>query len=182
MEKLEEKTLTQEYLYQGPVVDLRKDTAQLYDGQVADRIVVEHPGGVGIALEDEEGKFFFVKQWRYAQGKVTLEYPAGKREAGECDANTAKREIVEETGFEGTDWKYLGEMYPTPAYDSETIGMYYAKKGNYLGQHLDADENVEVYRYTLDEITDMIVKGEIHDAKTIVMTFLLKELKQKGEI
>ena len=138
---MEEKTLAKSYVYEGNVVNLREDKAQIDDGQIVDRVVVEHPGGVGIALEDEDGKFFFVKQYRYAQSEVTLEYPAGKREAGEDDLNTAKREIVEEVGYEGT-----------------------------------------VYKYTLDEITDMIVKGEIHDAKTIGMTFLVKENKRRGVI
>lgn len=182
MAELKEKTVSKEYIYEGPVVNLRADKAELPDGQVVDRTVVEHHGGVGIALEDEDGKFFFVKQWRYAQECVTLEYPAGKREPGEEDINTAKREIIEETGYEGTDWKYLGLMYPTPAYDSETVGFYYAKKGKFLGQHLDSDENINVYKYSLDEMTDMILHDEIHDAKTICMTFLLKEYKERGII
>ncbi len=182
MTKLKEKTISQNYIYQGNIVNLREDKSELPDQSIADRIVVEHPGGVGIALEDEDGKFFFVSQWRYAQSEVTLEYPAGKREDGENDLNTAKREIVEEVGYEGADWKYLGLMYPTPAYDSETIGMYYAKKGEYKGQHLDVDENINVSKYSLDEITEMILNGEIHDAKTIGMTFLVKEMKKKGKI
>ncbi len=182
MSDLNEKTVAQSYVYEGNIVKLREDKAEISDGSVVDRVVVEHPGGVGIALEDEDGKFFFVSQWRYAQSEVTLEYPAGKREEGEDDLNTAKREIVEEVGYEGTDWKYLGVMYPTPAYDSETIGMYYAKKGAYKGQHLDSDENINVSKYSLDEITDMIVDGKIHDAKTIGMTFLVKENKKKGII
>lgn len=182
MTNLKEKMISKNYIYKGNIVNLREDKAELPDQSITDRIVVEHPGGVGIALEDEDGKFFFVSQWRYAQSEVTLEYPAGKRETGEDDLNTAKREIVEEVGYEGTDWKYLGLMYPTPAYDSETIGMYYAKKGAYKGQHLDVDENINVSKYTLNEITEMILNGEIHDAKTIGMTFLVKEMKEKGMI
>lgn len=182
MTNLKEKTISKNYIYKGNIVNLREDKAELPDQSITDRIVVEHPGGVGIALEDEDGKFFFVSQWRYAQSEVTLEYPAGKRETGEDDLNTAKREIVEEVGYEGIDWKYLGLMYPTPAYDSETIGMYYAKKGAYKGQHLDVDENINVSKYTLDEITEMILNGKIHDAKTIGMTFLVKEMKEKGMI
>lgn len=182
MKKLEEKTLSKKYVYEGNVVNLREDKAEIADGDIVDRTVVEHVGGVGIALEDEDGKFFFVSQFRYAQQEVTLEYPAGKREKGEDDLDVAKREVVEETGYEGKNWKYLGLMFPTPAYDSETIGMYYAKKGEYKGQHLDDDENINVSKYSLDEITEMIVKGEIHDAKTIGMTFLVKENKERGNI
>ena len=182
MEKLQEKTLSEDYVYHGAIIQVRKDQAETAEGLPCIREVVEHPGGVGIALEDEDGTFFFVRQWRYAQEEVTIEYPAGKREKGEKDIDVAKREIVEETGYEGKDWVYLGLMYPTPAYDTETIGMYYAKKGKYRGQHLDEDENIKVLEYTLDEMTDMIVKGEIHDAKTSGMTFLVKEKKNKGEI
>ena len=182
MSELKEKAIAQKYVYEGNVVHLREDKAELSDGQIVERVVVEHPGGVGIALEDVDGKFFFVSQWRYAQNEVTLEYPAGKREKGEDDLTTAKREVVEETGYEGTDWKYLGLMYPTPAYDNETIGMYYAKRGKFVGQHLDCDENIHVSKLTLSEITDLIVQGKIHDAKTIGMTFLVKENKERGNI
>ena len=182
MNDLNEKTLKKTYMYQGKILKLREDEAEMPDGQVCPREVVEHPGGVGIALEDEDGKFFFVTQWRYAQEQVTLEYPAGKREEGEDDLNTAKREIIEETGYEGKDWKYLGLLFPTPAYDAETIGMYYAKKGKFIGQNLDDDEYINVSKLSLDEITDKIVTGEVHDSKTIAMTFLVKEKKNRGEL
>lgn len=177
-----EKTVNTNYIYEGPIIKLREDKALVEDGSVADRTVVEHPGGVGIALEDEDGKFFFVTQWRYAQSVETLEYPAGKREKGEDDLSVAKREIVEETGYTGKDWVYLGTIYPTPAYDSETIGMYYAKKDSFVGQHLDDDEFIHVSRLTLQQITDKIVSGEVKDAKTVSMTFLVKELKERGKI
>lgn len=177
-----EKTIKKNYIYEGKIIKLREDKARLEDGSVVDRTVVEHPGGVGIALEDEEGKFFFVTQWRYAQSVETLEYPAGKREEGENDLDVAKREVIEETGYTGKDWVYLGTIYPTPAYDSETIGMYYAKKDKYVGQHLDEDENIEISRLTLQNITDKIVAGEVADAKTIAMTFLVKEMKERGKI
>ena len=105
-----------------------------------------------------------------------------KREKGEDDLAVAKRESAEEAGYEGKDWVYLGTIYPTPAYDSETIGLYYAKKGNYVGQHLDQDEHINVSLLTLDEITDKIIAGEVHDAKTVSMTFLIKEMKERGLI
>lgn len=179
---MEEKTVKQEYIYNGKILKMRKDLAEMPDGMVCDREVVEHPGGVGIALEDEDGTFFFVKQWRYAQGKVTLEFPAGKKEKGEDPFITAQREIVEETGYEGTDWFYLGKMYPTPAYDNEVIDLYYAKKGQYHGQHLDEDEFIHVEKYTLEELVEMCVKGEVPDAKTMTMAFLIQANKAKGVI
>ena len=71
---------------------------------------------------------------------------------------------------------------PTPAYDSEIIELYYAKQGEFRGQHLDADENINLTKLTLNEITDRIVKGEVTDAKTVAMTFLIKEFKERGMI
>ena len=179
---MEEKTLTKEYVFEGKILNMRKDTAQMPDGMVVDREVVEHPGGVGIALEDENGRFCFVRQWRYAHGEVTLEFPAGKKEAGEDALTTAKREIVEETGYEGKDFVYLGKMYPTPAYDTEVVTFYYAKQGNFKGQHLDEDEYINVERYTLDEMIEQCVKGEIPDAKTMSMVLLIKAKKERGEL
>lgn len=175
-----EKTRTRKQVYDGAIIKVCRDTAETSDGQIVDRELVQHPGGVGIALEDEEGKFFLVKQWRYAQETETIEFPAGKKEKGEDPLTTAMREVIEETGFEGTDWMYLGEMYPTPAYDTEVITLYYAKQGKYVGQHLDADENIRLQKMSLQELTDAVFSGKIKDAKTMGMTFLIKEMKERG--
>lgn len=174
---LKEKTVSEKTVYSGKIIKVRMDQAEMPDGKIVEREVVEHPGGVGIAMEDEEGKFFLVTQWRYAQRTETIEYPAGKKEKGEDPFTTAAREIIEETGYEGTDFTYLGRMMPTPAYDEEVIDMYYCRKGEYRGQHLDPDEYLNVSRMTLDEITALIVQGKIQDAKTIAMTFLVREMK-----
>jgi ADP-ribose pyrophosphatase len=176
--KLKEEQVSAEYVFKGKVINVRCDKAKIYDGRIVDREVVEHPGGVGIALEDEEGRFFMVTQYRYAQEKVMTEYPAGKREAGEEPLLTAQRDIIEETGYEGVDFFYLGQMAPTPAYDSEIIHLFYARQGEFKGQHLDADEDLNVSKMTLDEITARIMSGEITDAKTIGMTFLVRAYKE----
>lgn len=180
--EMDEKTLTKDYVFKGTVLKVRRDTARMPDGRTAEREVVEHPGGVGIALEDEEGRFFFVSQWRYAQNEVTLEFPAGKKEEGEDPLTTAKREVIEETGYEGTDWRYLGKMYPTPAYDTEVIDLYYAKCGRFCGQHLDSDEFLNVSRYTLDEMMEKVLAHEVPDAKTMTMLLLVRAEKERGNI
>ena len=182
MRDLSQKKLSEEEIFDGYIIRVRRDKAKMPDGQIVDREVVEHPGGVAIALEDENGEFYMVTQWRYAQEQVTMEYPAGKKEPGEDPLETAKREIIEETGYEGVDWKYLGSMMPTPAYDTEVIELYYARKGAFKGQHLDSDEDLDVRTYSLEELTERTEKGELRDAKTMYMTLLLQELKRRGEI
>ncbi len=179
---MKEKTLKKTTVYDGHIIKVRLDEALSAEGDKVPREEVEHPGGVGIALEDEEGKFFFVTQYRYAQEEIMLEYPAGKKEPGEDPMTTAKREIIEETGYEGLDFVHLGSMVPTPAYDTEVIELYYARQGRFLAQHLDSDEYIHLSKLTLDEITDKIVSGEVKDAKTIGMTFLIRENKARGKI
>ncbi|MBR4444558.1 MAG: NUDIX hydrolase [Solobacterium sp.] len=176
---MKEETLKKEIVYDGKIITVRSDTARTPEGDIVPREVVEHPGGVGIAMEDEEGKFFMVTQYRYAQECVTIEFPAGKKEYGEDPLTTAKREIVEETGYEGTDFVYLGKMFPTPAYDSEVVDFYYTKKGAYRGQHLDADEYLNLSRMSLDEIIDAAVEGKIPDAKTMCMALLIQQMKAR---
>ena len=177
--KYREEPIKQEVIYDGKVIKVRKDIAINTLYKEVFREVVEHPGGVGIALEDKDGLFYLVRQYRYGQGKEMLEFPAGKKEKGEDPLETAKREIIEETGYEGIDFECLGEIVPTPAYDTEVINLYYAKEGKKIGQSLDEDEYVEIEKYSLKEIIDMIIKGEITDAKTVAMAFLIKEKKEK---
>ncbi|MCF0114586.1 MAG: hypothetical protein HUJ56_04480, partial [Erysipelotrichaceae bacterium] len=67
-------------------------------------------------------------------------------------------------------------------YDSEVIDFYYAKIDQKVGQHLDEDERIHVYRYTLDEIIEMVMNKELSDGKTIAMAFMVRELKRQGKI
>ena len=179
MDKFKEKTIEENMVYDGRVIKVRNDKVEIYNGKEVERELVIHPGGVGIAIENKEGKFYMVEQYRYGQETTMLEFPAGKKEIGEEPLETAKREVVEETGYEGTDFIYLGRIAPTPAYDTEVIDLYYTKEGEYKGQHLDEDEDIELYLLSLDEIIEKIVNGEIQDAKTVAMAFLVKEYKGK---
>ncbi len=178
--ELKETCLKKHYKYNGKIINVRADEAETADGRLTLREVVEHPGGVVVALEDEDGSFFFVKQYRYAQEKVLLEFPAGKLEPDGTVLENAMRETMEETGYEGVDYEYLGEFVPTGGYGQEVDHLFYAKKGKYVGQHLDDDENLKVYKYTMDEIMDMIMRNEITDGKTVVLAFKVRERKLRN--
>lgn len=174
--KLKEKTLQQNIKFTGRLINVRHDEVELPNHNVTTREVVEHPGGVAVAMCDEKGKFFLVTQYRYAQQKEMIEFPAGKLEKGEDPFLAIQREIIEETGYEGKDFIYLGTMVPTGAYLEEKITMYYAKVDKFVGQNLDADEFITVSKRSLNEIIEMIFRGEIEDGKTIAMAFMIKEL------
>ena len=108
-----------------------------------------------------------VCQYRYPIGRVTIEIPAGKLDSAEEDVlAAAKRELREETGYTAEKFTFLGDLYPSPAILSEKIAMYLAtglRKGE---QELDEDEFLDVVKVPFAEVVDMIMRGEIPDAKT----------------
>lgn len=174
--ELFEKTLSKDYKYNGKIINMRVDEAELENGKTAIREVVEHSGGVCVAALDEDNCLLMVKQFRYPYGEVLLEIPAGKREKGEDPIECGKRELEEETGYTAEKFIDLGKLYPTPAYVDEVIYMYYAENLSQTHQHLDEDEFLSVERVPFDDAVKMVMNGEIRDAKTQVAILKLKEL------
>ena len=174
--KLFEKTISKDYKYNGRIINLRVDDVKLENGKTAIREVVEHNGGVCVAALDENGCLLMVKQFRYPYGEVLLEIPAGKLEKGENPEQCGKRELEEETGYIPEKLTDLGKLYPTPAYLTEIIHMYYAENLIKTAQNLDEDEFLSVERVPFSDAVQMVLNGEIRDAKTQVAILKLKEL------
>ena len=162
-----EKTLSSEYLYKGKILDLKRDKVVLPDGKQGVREIVEHHGGSAILCE-RDGKILFVRQFRYAYGEELWEIPAGKLNAGEDPAKTAKRELEEESGIIAENVSLLFTVYPSPGYTSEIIRIY---RGEGLSQgeiRLDKDEFLSSRWIDAGEVKEMIKRGEIKDAKTLI--------------
>ncbi|MDF2502299.1 MAG: hydrolase [Anaerosporomusa subterranea] len=98
-EKLIEKPISSERVYEGAIVNIRRDTVTLPNGKSATREVVEHPGAVAIVPVTDDGKVILVRQFRHPIGQLLLEIPAGKLDKGEHPDDCAQRELEEETGF-----------------------------------------------------------------------------------
>ena len=166
---LRERGLTQESIYRGRVVKLRVDTVALPDGQMANREIVEHPGAVAILPITDDGQVVMVRQFRYAIGRITLEIPAGTCEPGEDVDETARRELLEETGFEASSWRYLGEFFVAPGYSTELIRLYEARGlVSAAGGRPVADDYVDPISVPLPEAIAMVKDGRITDAKTLI--------------
>lgn len=168
-----EKLLNRQEIFEGKVIHVVKDDVVLDDGSKAIREVVYHNGGVCIALKDDD-KYFMVRQYRYACGKEMLEFPAGKIEKGEEPDKAIEREAKEETGYEATSIKKMGQVIPTCGYDSEIIYLYYGIAGLNVGQHFDADERLKLEKYTFAQIKEMIRNNEIDDSKTIALMYKIE--------
>ncbi|HIR56773.1 MAG TPA: NUDIX hydrolase [Candidatus Gallacutalibacter pullicola] len=180
--KLTEKTLSQEYKYRGKIVNLRVDDAELENGHVTKREVVEHPGGVTIGALTDKNELLFVRQFRYPYQQVILETPAGKLEPGEDAFEAGKRELKEETGATGRDFQFLGNMYPTPGYCGEIIRLYACRVDGYGEMDPDDDEFLEVERIPLDKAVQMVMDNEIPDGKTQILILKIAALVRENKI
>ena len=176
-----EKQVKREEIYDGKVIKVVCDDVELDDSTISKREIVLHRGGVCIGLYDN-GYFHMVRQYRYAQQKEMLEFPAGKIELNENPDDAILREAVEETGYSVKNIKSLGYVVPTCGYSSEKIYLYYGEADEYLGQNLDVDERIKTEKYTLEEIKKMIDDGTIDDAKTIALLYKLELRNSNGKL
>jgi len=163
-----EKQIETSTLYEGIIVNVRRDVAQLQNGVIVPREVVEHPGGVGIVPVTADGKVLMVRQYRYPMGEELLEIPAGKLDNGEDPLECAIRELSEETGCTAGKFVDLGAMYPSPGFCRETLYVYLALDLLSGEMHLDDNEFLSVEAVDIDELVNMIMKNELPDAKTII--------------
>lgn len=161
-----EKTISGETIYEGRIFTVTKDVAELEDGSLADREVIHHPGGVCVVPVTENNEIYMVRQFRYPFAEVTDEIPAGKKDYGEDPAECGRRELLEETGFTCSEYTYLGELYPLPAYDTEIIHIYLARGLKFEKQNPDDDEFLDVIKLPLSEAVDMVMENKIKDGKT----------------
>lgn len=178
---LAEKQLKADYIYKGKIINVRLDEAELPNGKTALREIVEHPGGVCVAALTDNNEILMVKQFRYPYFEVIPEIPAGKRNSLDEDPLLCgKRELREETGAEAEKFIFLGELYPTPGYCGEVIYMYAATGLSFGEQNPDDDEFLEVERVPLEKAVEMIMSGEIKDAKTQAAVLKIKLLKESN--
>lgn len=161
-----EKNISGETIYEGRIFTVTKDVAELEDGSLADREVIHHPGGVCVVPVTENNEIYMVRQFRYPFAEVTDEIPAGKKDYGEDPAECGRRELLEETGFTCSEYTYLGELYPLPAYDTEIIHIYLARGLKFEKQNPDDDEFLDVIKLPLSEAVDMVMENKIKDGKT----------------
>ena len=172
--EFKEKTVKENYLYKGKILNLRKDDIILPDGKSAVREIVEHSGGSTVYCE-KDGKVLLVKQFRYPYKEEIWELPAGKLEPNEDPKDTAIRELEEEGGIKAENAELMFVVYPTPGYTEEKIYIYRAIGLTETNTRLDDGEFLKSEWFDKATLKNMIDSGEIKDGKTLIA--LLSQLK-----
>jgi ADP-ribose pyrophosphatase len=171
-----ETKISSEQVYQGSFLNILRDTVLLPDGKQATREYVVHPGAVVVIALLDDGRVVLERQHRYPVGRVMVEFPAGKLDAGENPQYCGQRELLEETGYSATQWAYAGTMHLAIAYSDEVLHIYFAK-GLTLGERkLDEGESLDVFSATPAELLSMCGQGLVTDAKTLTCTLWLQNM------
>ncbi|QEL54813.1 NUDIX domain-containing protein [Chromobacterium paludis] len=163
-----EKQLSSERVYEGGFLSVRKDKVALPDGKAATREYIVHPGAVAILALTPQRELVLERQFRYPAGREFIEIPAGKIDPGEAPELTARRELLEETGYRSDNWVYLGTAHPCIGYSNEKISYYVAQDLMLSERQLDEGEFLEVMTQPLEAAMEMVLTGEICDSKSIV--------------
>ncbi len=174
-----ETTIKKNMKYQGRIVNVRSDEVRMPSGESAYREVVEHPGAVAVIAETADNKLIMVEQYRYPVGEVLLEIPAGKLDAGESPERCARREMLEETGYEAGKITLLTKYYTTAGFSNELIYLYKAEELTFKAAPAgdpDEEENLITVLLTREEALEKIKSGDIKDSKTIIAVLFTEAL------
>lgn len=130
------------------------------------REIAETPPAVAVVAVDPEGRIVLVRQHREAAGTDLLELPAGLIEEGETPLDAARRELREETGLQGGDWRELAAFWSSPGFTDEHVTVFAADELEEGEADPDDDEELELVRWTREEAAARV--HELADATTIV--------------
>lgn len=154
-------------VFKGVRFDVRALDVQTENGKVFKKEFVAHPGAVVIIPLFSNGDVALIKNKRFAVNEILWELPAGTLEPNEPPLETAKRELLEETGLESSNVSYLMQFFTSPGITNECMWVYLARDLVQKKQKLDDSEEIEVMRVSFNEALNKIKSNEIKDGKTI---------------
>lgn len=161
------RVLSSEYLFRRPWLTVRHESLELPDGRrVPDYYVLEYPDWVNVTAITRDGHFVLIDQYRHGLGETSYEIPAGCAEPSDASMlDAARRELAEETGYGGGEWRLLTTVAPNPATQNNLTHCFLATGVERLGdQHLDPTEDLRVHLMTRGEVLELLRTDRIRQA------------------
>ncbi|HEX6004149.1 MAG TPA: NUDIX hydrolase [Burkholderiales bacterium] len=166
-------------VYRGGFFEVLKDEVRRPDGKPAVREYIHHPGAVMMVPLLDPRTVVLVRQFRYPLRRHFIEVPAGKIEPGEDPLATARRELVEECGYEAADWRHLTTLHPCIGYSDERIELYLARDLTHVGSGPDDGEFLDVLPTPIDRALQWVREGVITEVKAIIGLLWVERLLQR---
>jgi ADP-ribose pyrophosphatase len=173
------KLISSEEICRTPIFRVTLDHALDPDGFEIRRAIVQHDGSAVMMPVDAKGRVLLVRQYRLPAQSSLWELPAGRVDPGETVLKAARRELKEETGYKAKKWTKLVEFWASPGFVAEKMTIYAAQELSAGDATPMEDERIESRWFSMREIGQMIDRGEIKDAKTIIGWSLWKRKRLK---
>jgi ADP-ribose pyrophosphatase len=172
--------LAHQTVFAGRIFSIHADRVRLPNGREATMEVVRHHGSVVLLPMPDPDHLILVRQYRYAIDQWIWELAAGSLDPGEEPEAAAARECQEEIGLVAGRLEPLGRFFPTPGYCDEVMTFYKltelaAPTAGSPVVAADADEDLRVQSFPVEEVCRLIRGGEVVDLKTVVGVGLLGE-------
>ncbi|MGH3277594.1 MAG: NUDIX domain-containing protein, partial [Trebonia sp.] len=154
------------------LITVRADQVRMPDNDQARRLVVTHPGAVAVLALDDAGRVLMIRQYRHPAGYQLWEIPAGLRDvAGEPLAETARRELLEETGYTASEWHVLVDTFTSPGFTSERIRIFLARGVRQAADVTYEREHEEKFLTAewvpLAEAVRLALAGKLHNGQAV---------------
>lgn len=182
MNKLSWRVLDSTYLVRVPWAVLRRDICQMPNGHVVpEYYVLEYPNWANVVALTSDNQFILIRQYRHGAGDVFLEIPGGVIDEGETALQAARREMLEETGYEFESFEEICNLYPNPATSNNITTTYLALGGiRKQEQALDMQEEIEVLLVSPDEVKELLFANQF--GQSLHASALFYALKHLGLI
>ena len=153
----------------------RVDKCELANGKILDAYILEYRTWANVVALTENNEVVLIKQYRHGVKEVMWEIPGGIVDDGEDPMEGVRRELLEETGFKAKEFIQMGELYPNPAIQTNSMYCFLALGAEKVSeQNLDDGEDIEVHLVPLERLIEMTKSGEFPHALQVASLFLAK--------
>mgnify|MGYP005846414315 CR=1 FL=1 len=173
------------YVFESPFIRIRRDRCLLPDGRLSPDLYLVDKEDFSMVVALTKGRdLILVKQYKHGAGEVIYELPAGFVEPGESPMESARRELLDETGYRADKWEHLGSFLVIPGFVNMRGHFFLAKDAVRVGGgRPDEYEDIEVELFSLDEVLSRVRGFDFHllaDANSLLALLLAQE-RMKGD-